>query len=77
MKPYRLNPDEQSTVRIALASWAEQCKREAATMDAWAVDDSFTDPETRAKCRANADASRGLQLEAEVLLRRIRMGGVV
>ena len=71
-KSYRLNQDEQSTVRIALAAWSARCQHEAAQMDDWATDETLS-PDARAKCRANADASRGFRLEADVVLRRMRL----
>ena len=70
-KAYRLNTDERSTVLLALAPWAATCKHEAATMDTWSVDETLSDA-ARTKCRANADASRGFMLDADVLARRIR-----
>ena len=68
----RLTSDEISTIRIALVAWSDRCSREAVQMDAWSADESFTDPETRSKCLANAAASRRFSADAEALLDVLR-----
>lgn len=65
-----LTSAEVSTLKLALIGWASRCDNEAKQMEEWSREERF-DAETRAKCVANAAASRKFEAEARALLAKI------
>jgi hypothetical protein len=61
---------EIATIRLALQGWAVRCDREERTMRELAQNYEH-DPETRARCFANADASSRFASEARQTLARM------
>lgn len=66
----QFSQSELSTIRIALLSWAERCKRDALQMDEMSRDESLKGEYQRRAAR-NAKASRELEAEARALAERV------
>ena len=72
MTKIELTASEIGTVRLALMGWAERCKAEARTMDAFAVSEKLIQPKYAEKAQRNALASREFADAAEQLLAKLR-----